>query len=89
MAENPRFVIHADDHASIVQGRVRYEIQGAQAAEIIAAYRHYQSHPDTGETEAQLYLWGVIDSIRYEVMSDARRRLDDVRKRRLDRAADW
>jgi hypothetical protein len=79
--EQPVLEITADDAAAIVRGPHRYEMRGPDAAAVIRAYRHLATHQGTGAVDAALYLWGVIDGLRYAALAAARRETDTIKAR--------
>lgn len=84
---NPRLEIVGDDSAVIVQGDTRFELKGPGARAIVSAYRHCLSHDGTGQADAALYLWGLIDGLRYDVFNRADELAERTREhsRELDR----
>ena len=82
----PRFVIHADNRATIERGGAQYELTGAFARVIIASWRHCAGHPDTGPADAALYLWGVINGMQYQQQMEAERLIEECRRNRAQAA---
>jgi hypothetical protein len=78
----PRFVVHADDRATVERGGAKYELSGAFARVIIASWRHCAEHPSTGPTDAALYLWGVINGMQYQQMREAEKLIEESRRNR-------
>jgi hypothetical protein len=82
--KQPALMIHADDWATIARGTAKYEIRGDFARSIIASWRHCAGHAGTGQVDAQLYLWGVIDGMLYQFGQSARRVIAEARQHSYD-----
>jgi hypothetical protein len=81
---NPTLEIFSAQEADIVKGDTRWKLKGGRAAAIIWAYRHCLEHPDTGERDAALYLWGLTNGLHHAAVVQAEETLERLQNRRLD-----
>jgi hypothetical protein len=93
--DHPRLDIISDTEADIVNGDRRFRLSGPEAASIIAIYRHcrddlsadsasegMRERPQHSPTDADLFLWGVTEGMRYSHWVVLEKTLADIKARR-------
>jgi hypothetical protein len=81
MPDQPTLEIISDTEADIVKGDARWKLKGGMARRIIIAYRHCLGHPNTGPTDAALYLWGLADGLHHAALVSAEDTIDRLGRR--------
>jgi hypothetical protein len=83
MSAQTHLDIFSDTEAFIYNRGKRWKLEGGLAANIIANYRHCLTHAETGETDAALYLWGLIDGLHHSAFIHAQETIERLSSRQL------
>lgn len=87
MSKLPELEIISDTEAAIVRGEARMPLSGGTAASIIAIWRHCRAHERTGETDAALFLWGLLSGLEHAAALELERISDRLEQRRHEQGA--